>query len=152
MAAGTWTRVTGSFTATNDCLNGVQLTFDVGALPAGKTVYITGIQLESGSVATPFEHRLYNQELLFCQRYHEPGFAIIETYAIANGTCSMTPYFKATKRTNPTVTVADNGSVYMTGAFTVPSVSQDAFRLTRNKDGTSGHYLMSASWTATAEL
>jgi hypothetical protein len=64
----------------------------------------------------------------------------------------MTPYFKATKRSNPTVTVADNGSIFMTGAFSVPSVSQDAFRLTRNKDGNSGHYLMSASWAATVEL
>jgi hypothetical protein len=30
---------------------------------------ITGIQLEVGSVATPFEHRSYGEELQLCQRY-----------------------------------------------------------------------------------
>ncbi len=36
----------------------------------GDLVYITGIQLELGSVATPFEFRPYGQELALCQRYY----------------------------------------------------------------------------------
>ena len=36
----------------------------------GATFYITGIQLEVGSTATDFEHRLFGQELLACQRYY----------------------------------------------------------------------------------
>ena len=31
--------------------------------------YITGVQLEVGSVATPFEHRSYGEELMLCRRY-----------------------------------------------------------------------------------
>ena len=36
----------------------------------GATWQITGIQLELGKVATPFEHRSYGEELALCQRYY----------------------------------------------------------------------------------
>ena len=39
-------------------------------LAASQTYYITGVQLEIGDTATPFEHRSYGQELALCQRYY----------------------------------------------------------------------------------
>ena len=38
------------------------------------TFFITGIQIEQGSVATDFEHRSYGQELTLCQRYYYQNY------------------------------------------------------------------------------
>lgn len=37
-------------------------------------LYITGVQLEVGTVATPFEHRSFNEEFQRCLRYYEKSF------------------------------------------------------------------------------
>jgi len=37
----------------------------------GATFYITGVQLEAGTTASPFEYRQYGTELALCQRYFQ---------------------------------------------------------------------------------
>jgi len=49
----------------------------------GATFYITGVQLEEGSVATPFEHVDYSEMLRRCQRYFCKTFP--QDVAPANG-------------------------------------------------------------------
>ena len=41
---------------------------------SGATLYLTGVQLEVGEKATPFEHRSYGDELARCQRYFHKSF------------------------------------------------------------------------------
>ena len=41
----------------------------------GATFYITGVQLEVGTVATSFDYRSYGTELALCQRYYEVLYA-----------------------------------------------------------------------------
>jgi hypothetical protein len=48
----------------------LQIRFDLDPLESG-SYYITGVQLELGDTATPFEHRSYDQEHLLCQRYFQ---------------------------------------------------------------------------------
>lgn len=73
-ASGAWTQVSDSFdgaTLTN-ITNGAEvvLQFPSGTLDAsGKSVYITQVQCEPGSVVTAQEPRLYSHELQLCQRY-----------------------------------------------------------------------------------
>ena len=38
---------------------------------SGATFYITAVQLEQSENATPFENRMYSQELAMCQRYYQ---------------------------------------------------------------------------------
>lgn len=37
--------------------------------------FLTGVQLETGSVATPFEHRSFGDELARCQRYFQKSYS-----------------------------------------------------------------------------
>jgi hypothetical protein len=48
---------------------------DVTDTTAGDFLHITNAQLEVGTTATPFERRLYNQELANCQRYYAKSYA-----------------------------------------------------------------------------
>ena len=59
--SGTW--------VTNQTAQGTTNQVQFGGT-VNETWHITGVQLEVGSVATPFEHRSYGDELLRCQRYY----------------------------------------------------------------------------------
>ena len=75
----------------------------------GATFYITGVQLEAGSVATPFERRSYGQELALCQRYYQIIASKDADHTIANmafhsGTsCYGSVRFATSMRASPTL-------------------------------------------------
>jgi len=51
---------------TNERVGSITSFFD----STDRTFFITGIQMEVGSQATPFEHRSFGEELALCQRYY----------------------------------------------------------------------------------
>ena len=59
---------------------------------SGATFYITGVQLEAGTVASPFERRDYGRELMMCQRYFCKSFAT-ETAPAQNAGLLGSVYF-----------------------------------------------------------
>ena len=70
------------------------------------TWQVTGVQLEVGEQATPFEHRSYADELRRCQRYYETsGITLVTNVAgvFPSGQWCVT------KRAKPTITVTPAG-------------------------------------------
>jgi len=94
------------------------------------TWQITGVQLEIGDTATPFEHRSYGDELIRCQRYYEVvSFNESDknrpsaTAAISNNVYFNMTY-KVTKRTNSPSVTFSGGEIFNGGwgTFTSPTV------------------------------
>ncbi len=73
-----------------------------------RTFFITGIQLEVGETATPFEHRSYGDELARCHRYYEKatdGNTAGTTCDATSGVNYHVPFKHATEmRATPTYT------------------------------------------------
>ena len=133
--SGTWLTTTGK---------GMQITWDIGygsnfngtagswgsstirrtsgsvqlVANTGATLYITGIQLETGSVATPFERRPYGTELMLCQRY-----CVLIASGVNKPICNANYYsatnalgyipFPVDMRTTPTLSATTGTNYYI---------------------------------------
>ncbi len=98
----------------DDVKNGLSLV--VRPSVKNQFMYIAQVQLEEGSVATPFENRPYGLELSLCQRYYE--VMLMTHYTNTAYTCA---YFKVAKRVIPTLVVAQ-----LAGSGKPTIVSSDA--------------------------
>ena len=86
------------------------------------TFQITGVQLEVGETATPFEHRSYGDELQRCRRYYEQYSADSGRWIAAGGykgtdASEYTLMFNEQKRVTPTVSFTGTSTDFLLKRF-----------------------------------
>jgi hypothetical protein len=78
----------------------------------GATFYITGVQLEAGSVASPFERIDYGRQLIQCQRYYvRQGFNVGGVSSLSDSRYYFPLSFPVTMRATPTAAWVSGGNV-----------------------------------------
>jgi len=109
---------TGNFAATSNQVNVMDNT--------ANDFFLTGVQLEPGSVATPFEQRPIGTELALCQRYYCEQMAHAQSPSVGN---MITPvYFPVAMRAIPTRTnISSGSSVSATAIALIVSNEQAAY-------------------------
>jgi hypothetical protein len=115
------------------------------------TFDIAQVQLEEGSVATPFEHRPIGTELALCQRYYDKGVVQINSYVTGTGALGTTATFKQIMRTVPTVTAAVDTASNVDGTPNILAFDASSCRIYHSISGTGAGYFRD-NWTASAEL
>jgi hypothetical protein len=117
---------------------------------AGATFYVTGVQLEVGTKATPYEMQIYSDQLAQCQRYYQKNgdvqFMPYTTLGNGVGGVGVT-YLPTVLRTNPTYTIS--GGAQAT-SFAVASSGVQNLVWTGTGTGAGNPYF--TSYTASAEL
>lgn len=141
----------------------------------GNIFALTGVQIEVGNVATPFEHRPFGLELALCQRYYEQSFpygtapaqnigaslgAAYATGQVLNQAFSTSVNFAVPKRAAPTILTTyapDAASAnWSTNTATTPvagttAVGQRGFAITGGTSVGAG-LGYSIHWRAVSEL
>jgi hypothetical protein len=114
---------------------------------AGATFYITGVQLEIGTSATPFERRLYDKEFASCQRYYQTTARIMPCIITSSFTSRRGYYPRTvTMRATPTETGTQSGggTVSFFGSALNTGIDVDG--------ATAGSESNFTNYTASAEL
>ena len=105
--------------------------------------FLTGVQLEVGEKATPFEHRSFGDELARCQRYYEAYY--LQSYAFVGNSYSSTQAivplrWNVQKRAVPTMTLPPVGINSGEVALTASNASYATTRGTHTLIGRSPSY------------
>lgn len=111
---------------------------------AGATFRVTGVQIEAGSVATPYERRMYGYELSLCQRYFCKFISHPIGYSLASNICSSCVVFPVTMRTTPSLVP---GATYSVGAGNAGTVGTSTFTANAAK-----FYNTANNWTTSTDV
>jgi len=133
-------------------------------------LFITGLQMEVGSQATPFEHRSLGEELALCQRYYQQSDAdtgsgltgnSFHGHTINTTECIGQAPFVTTMRATPTIVIFGNdgtaGEAHLIGTSDVSGVAASLITATgfikiSKSGGLTDGREYGCHYTATAEL
>ena len=93
------------------------------------TFQITGIQLEVGPVATPFEHRSFQDELLRCQRYYYAHKGPLWGQTSAGDHLDLALYFPVPMRDTPSFNQVDTSLTFKNRLNQGNSVSANTYTI-----------------------
>lgn len=114
--------------------------------------FLTGVQLEAGMVASPFEHRQFGQELVLCQRYYQiSGLHVYRAYSSgANDLLITSATFPVVMRAIPTMSYTQ---VFLENVSTVQPGSISSYGFSWRITSTAlGMAQFQGTYTASAEL
>ena len=126
----------------------------------GATFYVTGVQLEVGSIATGFEYVDYTTQLVMCQRYYFKSNTSGSTtfgfggFCYDTSTCLGTGKFPVTMRTSPTITITNTDVVYLgsMGSPVATRIGVEGFSNIDHSTASSNGRPAIAGYTASSEL
>ena len=113
--------------------------------------YITGIQFEAGSVATPFEHRSYGDELAKCMRYYfrnTGGDTFIAGQLIPSTTTAALGYSIMPVSLRSTSITLSSGSIAATRVDDAATVTGLTYQSGRSTNTTIGYDVAGSSFIA----
>ena len=114
--------------------------------------YVTGVKLEIGSVATPFNRQSLAKSMADCQRYFQVGQMGFQSYvAGAAGVYASQPY-PVQMRASPTIVITANNCLNV-GTPSINQLAPPGMGLTLTATSTgAANYTLNVNYTASAEL
>jgi hypothetical protein len=120
---------------------------------SGAAFYITGVQLEAGSVATPFERRPYGTELALCQRYAYVAVSDPVGVSVRTDSTGGIGYFPQPMRATPTISSASfSMNAGSNGTVSPLNTSNRGFGIFNSANNWTVGAGGNISYTASAEL
>ena len=116
----------------------------------GATFYVTGVKLEIGSVATPYNRQSLAKSMADCQRYYQVGNFGLQGTAIAGGsTVGYEQTLAVVMRASPTMVIASEAS---TTNMAARSITADSPSHVRPSGTAANNFSWLGTFTASAEL
>lgn len=148
-----WQQAKATFLIPADAVGLTVMMNTSSAQASGVSVYLADLQLEIGSVVTPFEQRPQGMELALCQRYYSTsGLVRMAGYqSIGNATTQFVTY-PTQMRVVPTVTAKTTGTLSNVSTVSFINLGNEGYGLALTATATGAVGLNDYVLQQTAEL